>query len=1336
MHAIHTSYPQFAPNQILSSGHLNQLYDYLEEQGRLSRTHLIGIGIACGLEATVNEAGTGITISPGCGVTSAGHLVLWDEDEPLEFFAPYRMPEDIDYTFFDLPDGGAAAADTYPLWELTTDRNDNNEARAVHRDFLIGRNQAGGEGDEKVLLLLFECRALDNRNCTPSNCDDKGRTVETAVRPLLARRGDLEEIRRMLVAAHPGVEAYYSLSGYRAERLALPALRVPRFDVLNTRPATTRQLLEAYRRLLGKPFLGLLQEALDAVADALAPLLDGNPFADRVTSLDFLYDGSLLQGEAALAYSYYYDHLGTVVRAYEELRAAAEELYSLCCPDDRIFPRHLVLHHFTAEGISDALRHVWVSSPVQNRQAEGRRRLLSLVERLVVLLEEAKLPRAGEDFGIGPRGKMDIRITPSFLGRRLSLQAVPFYYDHPRLLPLWNEDLSRRGRPEQNLGYRAREWNPVDDYVRRPLAYGLEPYDFLRIEGAIGHPYARAVRDLRRQIAAFRLPIDVVALRTGDLTDELTVTDHSLHFSDLEAQYAAFRARLLGRLTRVLIRFYDTRMIPREGKPPAATLVAPSRVPLLARVPLYRYFRGTVGEFYEEHLDEHTTAAPYLVGFDVTYLFHLLIIHQIVRLVTVFPARLRYLAYPAAEQALGALLNGGTLIGRFVARNLNEAAGAPPNNPRLDSEEYSDQLDELVTGGELEELRQLYRSYEDRRKQVLRRQLFYHFQAEHPGLQAKAGTTLGGTYVLVYHGEEQAEPPREGRFRLAGLVEFDGKPVFRATVGVSGDPTAVTTTNGEGQFSLYVTSLPTTLRIYRKDLGETERWVQDDTAFLRIDLAEDRPDTADDRIPDLLPGVVIADFYLPYRCCGRGAPVHVFPPEAPAAPAEELTVGYEQVSCTRPGLRAVTGAPGAQRAYVALRVTGGTPPYHLTGPNGNRRDLPEEPIELAAGTVFRVRDSAGQEAELAVELLPLLRAELIGEPHCASDNRTFSHAFRVTGGRPPYRYTYPAGQDNTLDAGVTAELTGIPSGKELTLPITDAFGEQCSVTLTVPAHPCDTNSPACDLPCGGIALRAAYPLWAQAPATETIRYSKFTLTVRGLRLTLDNGTAFGFGQRELTRLNRSITGLSGNDGPLDGDSYPEFMSRVAKLIQENIQQIINGPAGLPRQEPALHIAISTADGPDRLVVTTFECFRFEFVAQVRYLEVDEASEAEAERDRVFTYSTDGVVTDDNHTFPSFDRMRLDRCAEDAQPRRLCEETLKVTIEIEDGDNTNRLTAKSDNSNADLRYWWDTQLAATAGGTGSPLVATYRTDGISVPVAVLAVDPATGCFATDIASVNR
>ena len=68
-------YPKFVPDQLLTSDDLNELFCYLDKQGRLTRTNLIGIGIVCGLEVQLNTTKTIITITKGTGVTSAGYLI-------------------------------------------------------------------------------------------------------------------------------------------------------------------------------------------------------------------------------------------------------------------------------------------------------------------------------------------------------------------------------------------------------------------------------------------------------------------------------------------------------------------------------------------------------------------------------------------------------------------------------------------------------------------------------------------------------------------------------------------------------------------------------------------------------------------------------------------------------------------------------------------------------------------------------------------------------------------------------------------------------------------------------------------------------------------------------------------------------------------------------------------------------------------------------------------------------------------------------------------------------------------------------------------------------------
>src|SRR5262245_6074006 len=107
-------FPVFEANQVLTSAHLNDVFNYLDEQERLTRSNLIGIGIACGLEIRLDSASSAIHLSRGCGVTSEGYLIVEPEDVALvSYRADYTIPADPDYPPFK-----DAAKKQYPLWEL------------------------------------------------------------------------------------------------------------------------------------------------------------------------------------------------------------------------------------------------------------------------------------------------------------------------------------------------------------------------------------------------------------------------------------------------------------------------------------------------------------------------------------------------------------------------------------------------------------------------------------------------------------------------------------------------------------------------------------------------------------------------------------------------------------------------------------------------------------------------------------------------------------------------------------------------------------------------------------------------------------------------------------------------------------------------------------------------------------------------------------------------------------------------------------------------------------------------------------------------------------------
>ena len=121
---METSYPVFASGQVLSSNHLNDLIDYLEEQDRLTRNKLIGIGIVCGLEVSYDATSNEILVTEGVAITSEGYL-LYQMETKFDKFLAYDLPvpnleeapEDVEeiagYDTFIRPNGNQI-----PLWEL------------------------------------------------------------------------------------------------------------------------------------------------------------------------------------------------------------------------------------------------------------------------------------------------------------------------------------------------------------------------------------------------------------------------------------------------------------------------------------------------------------------------------------------------------------------------------------------------------------------------------------------------------------------------------------------------------------------------------------------------------------------------------------------------------------------------------------------------------------------------------------------------------------------------------------------------------------------------------------------------------------------------------------------------------------------------------------------------------------------------------------------------------------------------------------------------------------------------------------------------------------------
>ncbi|GAB2765071.1 hypothetical protein GCM10027275_02930 [Rhabdobacter roseus] len=873
------TYPRFEANQVLQSKHLNDLFRYLDEQNRLTRTNLIGIGIVCGLDV-VPVGSTQLRLLRGCGNSSAGYLITFGEtdgvlsDKTYARYRPFAIPADATPypPFYNDP-----AAQTYfPLWELV----EGNPAgsQALTANFLRGN---GNANDEKVVILYVELDEEKLKNCAPNSCDDKGNQVQVAFRPLLLRRQDADTMLSRAATLPGGAE----LNVPRLEA-ALPAMRLPRFDVPATTLGSTTQVIEAYRAILTKDFIeNTLKKNWSDAYTLLGSTLSG-------ISNDFLGwnppygPDDKVQLPESYQYQYFYDLLSDLIQAYDELRRQAGELLAFCCPPEGLFPRHLFLglaSENTAQ-VTSQYRHYFRPSPVIHAAKSQVAMVRALVQKAMRMLGQFRVPaRTSLEKG------SEIRITPSHLGRGpLSEKAIPYYYDllagTPPLLSLWNPARSQYGQANHNLSYYAPNYPAsTPDFVAQPLRYDLEPYNFLRIEGHVGMPVREALTTLTELRNRQRLPFDVVAVRTGNALQGLStlrVEDLCCCFDDLETM---FRIALLE--LRCLYAGSVRKLI---GADAAALRYRVTDADVARAKASTEYLKSTlsaqdleIGELWARFGNN----APHDVPLDEANLSTLDFDLQQIGLLALRQAYQLPPDLPGMENYLAAFEDGTQRLLRAVETVLAKV-GKTEDAPR-----YADRqrlLETMARQCRLAIFKLLLKEYRTRLEKVLQALLLSHYAQAQPGLQHKAGVPMGGTFVLVCHGETQEKVPQE-----------------RFTTQLT-------------HFVQEYTHAQRKIADTREELLENYPWAEQLRALLGY-LERER--TTVGAVEANLPvGMVFADFYLPYLCCSGCVPTVVFPPERPTE-VPPLAVALGEPDCVR-----------ENTAFeITLTLSGGTPPYVVDG---------------------------------------------------------------------------------------------------------------------------------------------------------------------------------------------------------------------------------------------------------------------------------------------------------------------------------------------------------------------------------------------------------------------
>lgn len=556
-------YPFFENNQVLTSTQLNELGGYLDQQTRLTRTTLIGIGALCGLVPAYDSLTNKLLVSAGTGVTSEGYLMHTGDCEFTQF-RPYTLPVSVEYSPFINP----ATALQVSLYELLP--ANFSPAQTLLDPIFVS---------DKVLLFFMEIVDVDNDSCLGNTCDSSGFERTFTLRKLLVSMDDA----KVIIANTGSTDLTYSAKFDLPDLLSVKPLFNPSLshskDYFQFSQNYRSAAASVYKRVPTDPkdLLNVLRQTYTIFEPVLKDVYGNqNPFQDilipNLNVWNEIMDGvNNANGPSYFGIQYFYDFLRDLLLAYNEFRDAAFDLMSACCTSSALFPKHLLLGEVIDldPDKPSLFRNHFVNVPLTPEQRAAQATLVAYHVRMVLMVRKFDIAIIHNPGATTPPAFPVTRITPSFeKWGKLSQRSIPFYYKlndaDPTLGTLervWNFQNVLRNRdvagqyPVVAYGNQSANQSAPINPVETPLWYDQDQFTFLRVEGHFRKPYATVLSELDTIKKDFDLPFNAVAVRLqGTSTPEQIMA--RCNFDDLRSQYTAQRNEFMCKMKRFFDHFF------------------------------------------------------------------------------------------------------------------------------------------------------------------------------------------------------------------------------------------------------------------------------------------------------------------------------------------------------------------------------------------------------------------------------------------------------------------------------------------------------------------------------------------------------------------------------------------------------------------------------------------------------------------------------------------------------------------------------------------------------------------------------------------------------------
>ncbi len=1050
---ITTQYNTFVDDQVLTKDQLNSFISYFEDQDRLSRIFLSGVGIVCGFQLKLNSSKPSVTITQGAGVTTDGDLINLRESIPgsirksidlkeMEFSWVKKFEDSYaNYRFFkrlEVVDGSVQEV-PIEMWEILPENVEGSNALGTVSDL-----------QKKVVLLYLESYPKEGDLCTAIDCDNQGTEQVARLRVLLVSKTDADFILSLdsIFSKHNVVNSYFNLPDVAVRRVVLNQLNTSNYN----------ELKRAYHLALNSDGLVTnLTNGISKLVKDFGALLQLNISNSNLT----LYLGALKGIANFSAYNvpfnvqYRYDFIKDVVDTYNEIKTMLLSLKEECCPDINAFPKHLMLG--SLDEIQEEVqnyRHGFYKSPVLNGGEDLVKQCRSLVFRLFQLVLQFQT-KSG-----------DIKITPSNKLPDLGQRAIPFYYNiQDEFLNHWNSEKTEKHKANTNLSYHT-DLLSIAPQVQEPLVFNIDRFDFLRIEGHQGKDYKAALEEIEELKVRYGLAFDVKALSININTETLNIDDYECEFEDLNVLLRAWTAEqdcVLGEVSE----FFSGFRTDEPGKNIRENFIGAKRVSSLnlltdsnktdddtftlinTNVNVGTVSKATSdftvsstksGEIVSEHLitDENALGSVMKKALeqtkggsvnDIVAKADDLVSQKINEEVWaeqpemkefVIDRSIELMAYAhvVAQKMPGILADVSLVKVDDYKMTLKELCSRVEKmKARYQSVQLSSALKALM--GVLitqlsavccsaKKLEVLLEEINKRKEKIIVRLKLSKFVEKYPGLEHKAGVEPGGTFFLIYLNKAKSG---SGKNILTNLGANRNLSFINEVVNVN----PVNRLSLLGAENVTSKELVTEKILSEKEILSTNR------------ISEILNRAA--RITDLPNNTVIADFSLPYMCCSDCASVNFIVERKPVSlrlEKDHFCLGQD----ASPLLFDVTPTDGVIKADQ--EVEGMTI-------DGNKLIFAENifPDEMIGKVIhFTVNDQITQcdivvyravQFDFAVPEVPTTQTEITFRPTGNLDGATFLWSFgddnRSTERNPTHKYTLPVNDENkvTVSLTVTAE---------------------------------------------------------------------------------------------------------------------------------------------------------------------------------------------------------------------------------------------------------------------------------------------------------------------------